>query len=621
MDKLIRGDTLTRNIFMEYFKPDPDLLVSEWSDINRFLTSAESPEPGKWNTDRVPYVREPMNCLSADSPWKKVVLQFASQLGKTEVGLNWLGYCMHMLRGPILIVQPTVATAIKYSKQRITPMIENSPVLKRLVAAPKSRSGSNTILVKGYEGGQVTMVGANSASGLSSIPIQFVFFDEVDQFPPDVMGQGSPLELAMQRTANFRAKCLFTGTPTIKGFSKIEELYEEGDRRLYKVPCLHCGEFQELVWGQVKWDSKDRRNAWYQCISCEKELRDSHKYEMLREGYWEPQCDGDGETASFHLSRIYSPGGWGGFGKLAVLYKKAEKNPTVLKPFYNLQLGLTYEDQGETVEATGLLNRVEDWGPRLPDKVVVLTAGIDVHDDRIELEVKGWSAERESWSIQYVVLKGNTLRMEVWERLDKVLLQTYPHSRVVPDMGIKAAAIDTQGHRTQEAYRFCSGRQGRRIWGIHGRWGQGRLAWPTAPSYKGPLKTPLYTIGVDTIKDWVYASLRILEHGPGFCHFPKDRGLEHFEQLTAEFVLITYSKGAEVRHWRKKPTQPNEVLDNFVYNVAALEGLLAEGFQLDVEWERMKDTRLKAESPGAQPRVTGQSRGATPLEVHRSSYV
>ena len=51
----------------------------------------------------------------------------------------------------------------------------------------------------------------------------------------------------------------------------------------------------------------------------------------------------------------------------------------------------------------------------------VLTAGVDVQEDRLEIEVVGWGAEEESWGITYKQLMGNPTELDVWGQLDNLL--------------------------------------------------------------------------------------------------------------------------------------------------------------------------------------------------------
>lgn len=176
--------------------PDPLLTVSEWSDRHRMLSSKASAEPGRWRTSRTPYLKAIMDCLSPTSPVERVVFMKAAQLGATEMGSNWIGYVIHHAPGPMMAVWPTVEMAKRNSKQRIDPLIEESAALAELIAPARSRDSGNTILAKEFRGGVLVMTGANSAVGLRSMPVRYLFLDEVDGYPLDVEGEGDAISLA-----------------------------------------------------------------------------------------------------------------------------------------------------------------------------------------------------------------------------------------------------------------------------------------------------------------------------------------------------------------------------------------------------------------------------------------
>ncbi|MBF0215324.1 MAG: phage terminase large subunit family protein [Magnetococcales bacterium] len=585
---------LYNEAFSQGLRPDPLLLVSQWADRHRVLSSVSSSEPGAWRTGRTPYLKEVMDCLSPSSPVERVVFMSGSQLGKTECGLNWLGYTIHQSPGPILMVQPTVEMAKTYSKQRLDPLVEASPVLRDRVREPRSRDSGNTIFAKEFSGGILRITGANSAAGLSSMPVRFLFLDEVDRYPGDVDGEGDPVALAIQRTVNFsNRKVLIVSTPTIKGFSRIEAAFAESDQRRYWVPCPSCQQEQMLVWKQVRWPKGQPENAHYVCIHCEVVIPEHRKGWMLEHGRWISEATGNGLIAGFHLSSLYSPLGWVSWGQIAEEHVQVHRDPFRLKVWVNTKLGETWEEVTEKLDSEGLMGRREPFGDLLPVGVVVLTAGVDVHPDRLEVEIVGWGRDEESWSIDYRVLSGDPSGPLVWEDLDNLLLTGFPHARQMNDLPIFAAAIDTGGANTMSAYGFCRERQDRRVWGIKGIGGMGKPLWPQRASRNNKGRIPLFVIGVDAANESIYARLRIRTPGPGCCHFPKERDAEWFRQLTAEKVATRYLKGRPIREWRKPDSARNEALDCRVYAVAALHGMMSMGFRLNVEAEWQEKIPLK----------------------------
>ena len=229
-------------------RPDPKQKISDWADTYRTLTTRSSPEPGLWRTSRTPFLRDIMDSVVADSPWERVVFMTGSQIGATECGNNWIGYVIHLAPGPMLVAQPTETMANRNSKQRVGPLIEDSPVLRKLVRSPRSRDSGNTILAKEFLGGILILAGANSAKQLRSMAARYLFLDEVDAYPSNVDREGEPCDLAIARTSNFRRRKIFiTSTPTIAGRSRITTFFEQSDQNFYYVPCPRCGRFIVLL--------------------------------------------------------------------------------------------------------------------------------------------------------------------------------------------------------------------------------------------------------------------------------------------------------------------------------------------------------------------------------------
>lgn len=227
-----------RRAWLGGLAPDPPLTVSRWADRHRILSSRAASEAGRYRTARTPFMRAIMDALSPRDPAQKVIFAKSAQVGATEAGNNWIGFCMHAAPGPFLAVQPTVDLAKRLSQQRIDPLIEDSPTLRELVSPNRSRDSGNTVLAKRFPGGQLILAGANSAVGLRSMPARWVFLDEVDAYPGDLDGEGDPVALAEARTNSFghRSKVFMASTPTIAGMSRIEREYEASDRRRYFVP-------------------------------------------------------------------------------------------------------------------------------------------------------------------------------------------------------------------------------------------------------------------------------------------------------------------------------------------------------------------------------------------------
>jgi phage terminase large subunit GpA-like protein len=574
--------TWADNAWCAGLRPEPALTVSEWADRYRQLASRDSAEPGPWRTERTPYLRQIMNDLSPSSPVERVVIMAGAQIGKTSAGLNWLGYIVDVAPGPVIAVQPTVEMAKRFSKQRLNGLFEETPRLRGKVADPRSRDSGNTMLQKDFAGGTLVLTGANSPTGLMSMPARYLFLDEVDQYPADAEGAGDPIDLAIRRAETFvRRKVLMTSTPTLAGFSRIETAYEDGDRRRYYVPCPCCGTFAPIEWARIRWPDGEPELAHLVCDDCGGIAQHRDKPALLAAGEWRPTAPGDGRTASYHLSALYSP--WRSWGDVAAEHGRVHKDPARLQVWVNATLAETWEDQaGEVIPSDPLLARREDWGDAAPEAVRVLTAGVDLQADRIEVQVVGWGADEESWVVDYRTIDGDPSGPRIWADLDVLLSGTYKHANG-GQLPIMAAAIDTGGHHTKGAYDFCRARLARRIWGIKGAAGPGIPVWPRRASrVDGKAgKLTLFRVGVDAAKDALFARLRLSEPGPGYVHFGPKCDVEYLRQLTSERVVTSFVKGRPVRSWQCRKGERNEALNTYVYAMAALHGLIAASLRLN----------------------------------------
>ncbi|SEG36945.1 phage terminase large subunit family protein, partial [Jhaorihella thermophila] len=330
--------------------PDPWLTVSEWADRHRWLSSRASAEPGRYRTDRTPYMRAIMDALSPGHSAQRVVFMKAAQVGATEAGNNWIGFVIHHAPGPMLAVQPTVELAKRNSRQRIDPLIEESPALKERVRPARARDSGNTQLSKEFAGGVLVMTGANSAVGLRSMPARYVFLDEVDAYPASADEEGDPVALAEARSLTFahRRKVFLVSTPTIRGLSRIEREYEASDQRRFFVPCPHCGAMQWLRFERLRWEKGKPETAAYHCDACEEPIEEHHKPAMLAAGEWRATAKPrDARTVGFHLSALYSPPGWKSWADIARDKEAAAGSDEAERVFRNTVLGETWIETGD----------------------------------------------------------------------------------------------------------------------------------------------------------------------------------------------------------------------------------------------------------------------------------
>ena len=539
------------------------------------LSAESSAEPGKWNTDRAPYQRGIMDALT-DPTVREVWVMKSAQVGWTEILNNLIGYYVHQDPSPILMVQPTIDIAEAYSKDRLAPMIRDTPALRERISDARSRDSGNTLLHKSFPGGHITLAGANAPSGLASRPIRVALFDEIDRYPVTAGTEGSPINLAKKRTTAFWNRRIAGGsTPTVKGASQIEARFEASDQRFLMVPCPHCGEEQRLVWSQVQWTESRPDTARYCCIHCGALWSDGERLGAVaragRENRWVATKPFNG-IAGFHINEIYSP-----FVRLSEMvenFLEAKKLPETLQTFVNTSLAETWEQAGETVEPGSLLERREPYGPeQIPAGVLLLTVGGDVQNDRVELQLQGWGAGEENWILEQHVIRGDPDSSALWREVDEYLLRKYETEdgrRLI----VEAACLDSGGLSTQAVYGFVVTRKRRRVWAIKGMAGTGRLAWPKRASKTQKSRAMVFVIGVDTIKSTLYGRLaKVTEPGPGYIHLPASADDGFCAQLTSEKAVTKYMRGRPTVIWEPRAKGiPQEAQDCWVYGYAAMLG-------------------------------------------------
>ncbi len=599
---------LIKNGYEKLLQLDYDLLVSDWADKERILTSDTSAESGRWKTSRTPYLREIMNCLSPSHPCRKVVFMKGAQIGGTEAGLNWLGFIIHCAPGPTLVVNPSIETSKRNSKMRLAPMVENTPALAERITSPRAKDSGNTIFQKDFPGGSLIMTGANAPSGLRSVPIRYLFLDEIDEYPKDAGTEGDPVDLAIQRTATFANRKIFMiSTPTIKDLSRIEQAFLEGDQRYYEVPCPYCDHYQVLRWANIMFDSKNCTEAVHKCEKCGELWHDWQKEQILSRGRWVARRPENTDVVSFHLSSLYSPHGWLSWTDIAKEFLLAKDEPTRLQVWTNTKLAESWEDMaGDAIDPTNLVARAEYFGDELPAGVCILTCGVDVQDNRLEIEIVGWGRGEESWSIDYQIIYGDPSTPELWAEMDRVLARRYKHAINLPDLHITATCIDSGGHYADQVVSYCHPRRIYGVFAIKGDGGFGKPIWPTSASKNAKTKKPVYMIGVNDAKDVLMRRL----HGDtsaGQWHFPRGRDIEWFEQLTNEIVRKKFSKGRLVREWQpRKAGVRTEALDCRVYAYAALRALV-RNYKLNLDEIAAKNAAL---SPNVAHRQPAQNQNA-----------
>ena len=552
----------TSNLFkkcLQVLKQPPLVDIAEWADTYRVLDSTSSNKTGKFETKWTPYMIEIYKSITKGET-KQFTLMMASQLAKSELIINIFGRYAHLDPCPMLIVQPTDEMARSFSKERVQPAIDNS-ILRKFIKEPNKKDSGNTVTHKMFPGGFLAFVGANSPSKLAARPIRIVFLDEVDRYPKSSGDEGSPIILAKKRTSTFDdvTKHIITGTPTLKGTSEIEAEYENSSQAQWNIPCPVCGKLQPFKWEKIKWDGDDPKTARMVCEFCKAESSEKEwKKNNDKNGRWIHKYPERIKNLGYQLSALASP--FRHWDSIVQEWLEIKGDVEKLKAFINTVLAETFEiEYTGKLDANALLKRTREKYDYIPDKALILTAGVDIQDGWIAIEVVAWGLGFESWGMKYQILTGNMEQNEIWENLDTFLDKTFEYKNG-DKLKIYAICIDTGGHHTEKVYDFVSTRQHRRILGIKG------LGGDNIPVFNGMRETKdgkisLVSVGSNAIKDITMSRLNARYYEEGYCHFngAKYSGydLEYFKSLTAEIKVEELNKKVT---W-KKTQERNEGFD------------------------------------------------------------
>lgn len=556
---------------------------------------------------------------------EEVTLMTCARVGKTTVIENIVGYFVDYDPSSMLMILPSDRKAENISKLNIAPMIRDNECLRLKFAEQRSRKSSSKILLKTFAGGALILGGANAPGSLSSLSVRIVAFDETDEYPPSAGIEGDPIDLGRTRAVNYlNRKYIYTSTPTEQGLSRIEELWKESDQRLYYVPCPVCKHMQILVFGPqsqfrnltsgwLKFDKANLSWVYYECSNCQAKITEHQKPWMLRHGQWRPQRSQVKHHAGFHINRLYSP--WSTWNEIAKEFMKSEKRREKLKVWVNKTLGETWVEKESYVFSGDSFLAWREAYECIPRSVVLLTAGVDVQDNRLEVIILGWGKAEECWFIDRTVIHGSPAYASTWKLLYAHLTTPIPYengyaARFAHLGGILAVGIDTRGHHTKQAYEFVKKHAKERIFGIAGVSGFGKAYVRQSRSKK--VRVPLFLVGADAGKQLIYDRLMIeIEKDkptPGGMHFNMKCDKEFFDQLTSNKTKIVRKSGVPTKTWILPEGSADEVLDCYNYNLAAYTLLnpkmekLAPMIEARLKsWDEARDKKQTAAQPSAEP--------------------
>ena len=609
--------------FADIMAPPIPLAPSEWARRN--LVVPDGPSAGSpWDITLTPYIREPLDLLGPDSGVNEIAVMKSAQTGFTTLLIAAIGHSIDRDPCRMMVMQPTDQALSEFNRDKLQPALMLSDVLRRKVEPQTSRSGDgSTVYSKRYPGGSLNLTIANSAASLRSKTIKKLFRDEIDEYPDDLDHQGDPLKMSDARLTTFLAsgewKKIDISTPTIKGASKIEDRFLQGDQRRWHVPCPHCmtdGKRSEFVFrfdANFRFDQTFPHRAHYVAPCCGAIIEYHEKNSLVRKGRWIAEASRPGAFPTYHFDVLSSP--FVPWDSIAKEFVEAGENPQKLKQFYNQGLGLPYEVRGDAPDHKRLMERREDGFPRghVPPRGLMLVAAADVQMRGIWVEVLALASNRESWVVDAFYVDGGT------EDLDAgafARLATQTIDREFPDAfgrkrRLDAFAIDS-GYRSHVVYAWV--RRNQRLHDITGRdvvlAVDGRDGWNKPPigtpslvdidlaGHKVKKGCQLWPVGTWPLKGVLYDDLRKeglksgAERDPGgYCHFASWLDETYFRQITAENLAEEVVRGKIRRFWKLNSTErDNHLLDCRVYNLAIAEYLGLSSLT-DDEWAQIAKIR------------------------------
>ena len=550
---------------LKILKPPELLTVSEWADKHRILSEQDSSSPGHWRTSKTPYLKKVMDAFN-DLSIYDITFCAGTQLGKTAAEQNMIGYAISQDPGPMMIVYPTEKLAEFTSERRLKPMFKLTESIKTRFFERESKR-----LELSFESMYIALVGANSPSDLSSRPVRYIFFDEIDKFPAWSGAEASPIKLAEERTKTFyNRKIVKVSTPTLKtGY--IWQAWEKADMQYnYYLPCPHCGESQVLEFSQIKWPedmdiSQVKNNAWYECKFCHNAIYDRQKIQMLRDGTWKgnKKVTGKVRKVAFHMSSLYSP--WLSFGDVASEFLESKDVPSLLMNFINSWLAEPWVDKSSKLKSDIVMEKQLPYDRgRMPEDAQLITCGIDCQLDHFWYSVRAWGPHLTSWLVDYG-------RIETWADVETVINRSYADSNGEV-RNVNLACIDS-GYNTDEVYSFCAQHIDVAV-PTKGSSTQLKSRYNVTILDRGKaFGLRLYTFDPNQLKNFIASRMNINAGDYGSWNVYRDIDREYCDQICAEQLVEKKDKKGKITSvWEKISSHAqNHLLDCETNNALAAE--------------------------------------------------
>ncbi|MBB3998867.1 phage terminase large subunit family protein [Aureimonas pseudogalii] len=543
---------------LQALRPPRKLALSDWCEANVVLPASLSSQPGRMRL--WPHQRAIADSIG-DPTVERVSVLKSVRVGYSQLLTAAIGHYAANDPASVLVVLPADADSRTMMTSNIEPVFAESPALRSVISTdPKGR---DIMLERRFPGGSLALVSARSPRNLRGRTARVLFLDEVDAFEVDVKGEGDPVMLAERRTLSYGDRKIVMGsTPVDEATSRICRAYAASDGRVYEVPCPSCGTFTELTWRMIEWEADKPATAAFRCPHCDDLVPETEKPRMVAGGHWRatrPEVVGHHGYRLNALVSLLPNAAW---GKLAAEFVVAKRSPETLKTFVNTLLGEPWRDEGDEIDSGALASRAEPFGlDAIPAEVLVVTAGLDVQDDRVEITTAGWTKDGDALVLAHEVVWGSPLRDDTWAEVDDLLRRSWRH----PGGGllrVDAAIVDSgSGGHTDAVYGFCKPRTGRRVFAGKGVAGFSRKA--VEPSKARDIR--LMLVGVDAIKNELVNRLA----AGRTIRFAGDLTETWFEQLAGERRIVRHVRGHPVRAFERIPGRRVEALDCLVYAFAA----------------------------------------------------
>ncbi len=612
-------------------KPIISRTVAQWAEEERFVSQESgSSRPGKWRNATTPYALEPMSCLDADYPARRVIVSAAAQMLKSELFINWAGQTICDDPAPMMLVLPSLEELRNWNATKWQPTVDATPSLARRVLdlVERARTGSTTSF-KRFRGGFLLITTAQSSKGLQSRSIKRLACDEVSEFPEDAGGRGDPIKQAETRgDAHDDFKNLCTSTPKELPGCRITKMLNAGDHRLFYIACPECGERQHLAFERLQPPTATSPRVSYNCAGCGVDIDEVHKPAMLAGGVWIKTYDAEdpenpppppnfpeadlarwrartsaGRDPSFHIWQGYSP-----FKSWTVLwteFQEALKNPDDLKVFHQQKLGRAWDPATDAPDHDKLFDARGRYVRRgvVPGWACEIIGVADVQGDRIEWDAYAIGPDHSMARFDWGVVEHDPLEPEAWAELAQVVAGRFEGESTVP-LGFDIFGVDLGGKKgvTERVYRFVRGRHN--VVALKGSSDPDAIPLERRKRRVirlrdgGTLTVEPHLVGGFGLKTVIYSMLATSIEAvdvrlAGGLYNPVDATSEDFRQYVAEVFRQPKSLRSGARGtWERVPGQSNERLDLAVYarGLAWSRGAFTRS---PAEWQSLFEARAQ----------------------------